>query len=376
MNDLIEKVKKNHILSKDEIVELLNSDGKELFQAADEIRKEYVGDEVHLRALIEFSNICKRNCKYCGLRADNKNADRYRLSKEQILDYAKKAISYGYRTIVMQSGEDAYYSAEYLAEIIKDIKALTPTPAITLSIGERTYEEYKILKAAGANRFLLRIETTDRNLYKKLHPNMDFDNRVRCLNDLKSLGYELGTGCLVGLPDQTTESLANDILFFKEIGADMVGIGPFIPHPDTPLKGSDGGTFDMAIKVMAITRLLMPQINIPATTAMETLNPNGRLIALQSGANVVMPNATEGDFRKKYEIYPGKICINDSPAKCRGCIQSKIESIGRTISLDQGNSKIYGGNSYPLTHTPSPAGRGKLEIDKNIEGVIEKIQKA
>lgn len=336
MQEIIEKAKSTHNLTKEAIVELLKNDNETLFKAADEVRKEFVGDEVHLRALLEFSNICRCNCYYCGLRGENKLAERYRLTKEEIIDLARKAVLYGYRTIVMQSGEDLFFTADYLAEILREIKKLTPTPAITLSIGERTYEEYKILKEAGADRFLLRIETTDRELYKKLHPNMDFDNRVRCLKDLKKLGYEVGTGSLIGLPDQTLESIADDILFFKEIGADMIGVGPFIPHKETPLKDAKGGTFELARKVMAIIRLLMPDINIPATTAMETLNPNGRLIALQSGANVVMPNATEGDYRRKYEIYPGKICVNDSPAQCRGCITSKIEAIGRTISKEQG----------------------------------------
>ena len=336
MQNIIEKAKITHTLSKEEIIELLKNDSDDLFKAADEVRKEYVGDEVHLRALLEFSNICRCNCFYCGLRGENKSAERYRLSKEEIINLAKKAVSYGYRTIVMQSGEDLFFTADYLAEILREIKQLIPTPAITLSIGERTYEEYKTLKEAGADRFLLRIETTDKDLYKKLHPNMDFENRVRCLKDLKALGYEMGTGSLVGLPGQTLESIADDILFFKEIGADMIGVGPFIPHKETPLKDAQGGTFELARKVMAIVRLLMPDINIPATTAMETLNPNGRLLALQSGANVVMPNATEGDYRRKYEIYPGKICVNDSPAQCRGCISSKIESIGRTISKERG----------------------------------------
>lgn len=339
MNNIIEKAKTTHLLSKSEIVELLKSDNDELFVSADEIRKKFVGDEVHLRALIEFSNICRCNCFYCGLRSENKYAERYRMSKDEILDLAAKAVSYGYRTIVMQSGEDAFYTAETLADILRKMKSLKPEPAITLSIGERSYDEYKILKEAGADRFLLRIETTDRELYKKLHPNMDFDNRVRCLKDLKSLGYEMGTGSLIGLPNQTLDSIADDILFFKEIEADMIGVGPFIPHKETPLKDEKGGTFELARKVMAIIRLLMPDINIPATTAMETLNPNGRLLALQSGANVVMPNATEGDYRKKYEIYPGKICINDSPAQCRNCIEGKINSIGRTISKDKGFRK-------------------------------------
>ena len=245
----------------------------------------------------------------------------------------------GYKTIVLQSGEDEYYTTEKMCEIIGGIKEFDA--ALTLSIGERSYEDYKAFKDAGADRYLIRIETTDRELYRQMHPNMDFDNRLKCLKDLRKLEYEVGTGCLVGLPNQTTESLANDILFFKEIEADMVGIGPFIPHPQTPLKDCVQGSFELALKVMALTRLMLPKINIPATTAMETLNPNGRILALQSGANVVMPNVTNTDYRAKYEIYPNKICINDSPDKCRGCIEGKIKSIGRTIAKDRGTSKQY-----------------------------------
>ena len=287
--------------------------------------------------MVEFSNICKQQCKYCGLQCTNKNIDRYRILKDEILGYVKNAIELGYKTIVLQSGEDEYYTVDNMVEIIRAIKEYDV--ALTLSIGEKTYEEYKAYKEAGADRYLLRIETTDENLYKTMHPNMSLDNRKRCLNDLKTLGYEVGTGCLVGLPNQTIESLAEDILFFKEINADMVGIGPFIPHPDTPLKDEIGGTFEMALKVMALTRLMLPDINIPATTAMETLNPNGRIIALQSGANVVMPNVTNKEYRKKYEIYPNKICINENPNQCSNCIKNKIKSIGRSVSTDFGFRK-------------------------------------
>ena len=327
--------------SKQEIIDILKDDSKNewLFSLADKVRRENVGDEVHLRGLVEFSNICKRTCKYCGLRCENKNIERYRIKPEDIVYYAQKAVEMGYKTIVLQSGEDSFFSKDVMCEIIKEIKKLDV--ALTLSIGERSFEDYKAFKEAGADRYLIRIETTDRNLYKKMHPNMDFDNRVRCLRDLKKLGYETGTGCLVGLPEQTIESLADDILFFKEIGADMVGIGPFIVHPDTPLKDFKNGDFILALKVMALTRILLPDINIPATTAMETLNPNGRIIALQSGANVVMPNVTTREFRKKYEIYPGKICVNENPDKCRGCIEAKIKSIGRIISTEYGISKHY-----------------------------------
>lgn len=325
--------------SKQEIIEILKDESQNewLFSFADKIRYENVGDEVHLRGLIEFSNICKSTCKYCGLRCENKNIERYRIQPEDIIFYAQKAVDMGYKTIVLQSGEDKFFSKDVMCEIIKEIKKLDV--ALTLSIGERSFEEYKAFQDSGADRYLIRIETTDRNLYSQMHPNMDFDNRVRCLKDLKALGFETGTGCLVGLPGQTVESLADDILFFKEIGADMVGIGPFIAHPDTPLKDCSNGDFMIALKVMALTRILLPDINIPATTAMETLNPNGRIIALQSGANVVMPNVTTKEFRKKYEIYPGKICVNENPDKCRGCIEAKIKSIGRSISRDYGFRK-------------------------------------
>lgn len=322
--------------SRNDIIEILKDDSNNdwLFSLADKTREEYVGDEVHLRGLIEFSNICKRQCKYCGLRCEDKFIDRYRISKENIISYAEHAVNMGYKTIVLQSGEDEYYNTDLMCEIIEGIKKLGV--ALTLSIGEKTYEEYKAFKEAGADRYLIRIETTDKTLYNQMHPNMDFDNRVRCLEDLGRLGYEVGTGCLVGLPNQTIESLADDILFFKKINADMVGIGPFIPHPHTPLKDSATGSFTLALKVMALTRILLKDINIPATTAMETLNPNGRIIALQSGANVVMPNVTTTEYRAKYEIYPNKICINENPDKCKGCISAKIQSIGRTISTSFG----------------------------------------
>ncbi|EGT0691603.1 [FeFe] hydrogenase H-cluster radical SAM maturase HydE [Clostridium perfringens] len=332
MNTIIQKAKETHELSRDEIIALLKdySINEELFKAADEVRKKYLGDEVHLRGLIEFTNICKRNCMYCGLRRDNKNLNRYRLSHEEIIDFAKKAVGYGYKTLVLQGGEDDYYTVERLVPIVKDLKALGV--ALTLSIGERPFEEYEALKKAGADRFLLRIETTDRELYEELDPGMSHENRIQCLKNLRKLGYEVGSGCLVGLPGQKIESLADDILFFKELDVDMNGIGPFIPNEDTPLKDAEGGQFELALKVMAIVRLLLPDINIPATTAMETLNKQGRVIALQCGANVVMPNVTEGEYRKLYALYPGKICTGDTPAHCRGCISGKIRGIGRIVS--------------------------------------------
>lgn len=323
--------------SRNEIIEILKNDSKNewLFSLADQIRKEYKGDEVHLRGLIEFSNICKCRCKYCGLRSENKNIQRYRIT--DIIESAKNAVKLGYKTIVLQSGEDSFYTKEIMCEIIKELKKFDI--ALTLSIGERSFEDLKAFRESGADRYLIRIETTDRKLYEKMHPRMDFDNRMRCLKDLKKLGYEVGTGCLVGLPEQSIESLADDIMFFKEIDADMIGIGPFIAHPQTPLKDEPNGNFTLALKVMALTRILLKDINIPATTAMETLNPSGRIIALQSGANVVMPNVTPLEYRKKYEIYPNKICLNEEPEHCRKCIENKINSIGRTVSKNYGFRK-------------------------------------
>lgn len=325
--------------TKKEIVDILKDDRQNewLFSLADKVRRENVGDEVHLRGLIEFSNICHCFCKYCGLRCENKELDRYRILPDDIVKYAQKAVEMGYKTIVLQSGEDAFYTRKILCDIIKRIKEFDV--ALTLSIGERSFDDYKAFRDCGADRYLIRIETTDKDLYKKMHPNMSFDNRVRCLKDLRKLGFEVGTGCLVGLPEQTVESLADDVLFFKEINADMVGIGPFIAHPHTPLKDMPNGNFTLALKVMALTRILLKNINIPATTAMETLNPNGRIIALQSGANVVMPNVTTTEYRAKYEIYPNKICINENPSQCFHCISGKIKSIGRTVSTGYGFRK-------------------------------------
>ena len=333
---MIAEAEHTHRLTKEAILILLGDPAasEPLFAAADRVRHRYIGPQVELRGLIEFSNICKQNCLYCGLRRDNREISRYRLDEKTILDFGQRAAELGYKTLVLQSGEDDFFSSERLSFVLSELKKLGV--ALTLSIGEKTREEYAALRAAGADRYLLRIETTDKALYEKLDPGMSWDNRVRCLRDLKELGFEVGTGSLVGLPGQSMESLARDLLFFKELDVDMVGIGPFIPNPDTPLAAAAGGTFDLACRMMALTRLLLPEANIPATTAMETLQPNGRMLALQRGANVVMPNVTDTDYRKLYMLYPGKICLNDAPADCRNCVTEKIEGIGRTISQDQG----------------------------------------
>ncbi len=321
-------------MNKEEIINTLKSDNSDLLIKANNIRKQYVGDEIHLRGLIEFSNICSRTCFYCGLRYENHNINRYRLSKEEIINLATIGKNAGLQTIVLQSGEDNYFNSKTLCQIIEKIKSLDV--AVTLSIGEKTYQEYKDYKNAGADRYLLRIETTDKNLYKTLHPNMSFEHRMECLYNLKELGYETGTGCLVGLPNQTIESLADDILFFKKLDADMIGIGPFIPHPGTPLGNSNIDlikNLNLSIRVMAITRILLKDINIPATTAMESIHPNGRIIALKSGANVIMPNITDELHKKEYEIYPDK--NNES----LDTLITKIKSINRLIANNKGFRK-------------------------------------
>ena len=337
MKKLIEKAKNTHSLSREELVSLLwdTTCSDELFAAADDVRRQYVGDEIHLRALIEFSNFCKNNCCYCGLRRDNKNIERYRIDENTIFLLAEHAArNMGLKTIVLQSGEDMFFTQEKLCNIIRKIKTLDV--ALTLSIGEKTLEDYQAYKAAGADRFLLRIETTDKDLYLRHDPGMSFENRVQCIKNLGLAGLEIGSGVLVGLPGQKIESYADDILFFKAINADMIGIGPFIPHPDTPLKDAAGGTLETALKVMALTRLLLPDINIPATTAMETLAPNGQTKALQAGANVIMPNVTLTQYRKHYELYPGKSSTNYTPDESLRQVREKIASIGRTVSQGKG----------------------------------------
>ncbi|MBO5948654.1 [FeFe] hydrogenase H-cluster radical SAM maturase HydE [bacterium] len=333
MKNLIEKVKLTHILSKEEIVQILSNDdlNDELFFASNEIRKKYVGNEIYLRALIEFSNICSNNCLYCGIRAQNNNITRYKLSCEDIIATAQKASELGFKTVVLQSGEGKIFSDEEMIKIISEIKKFDV--AVTLSIGEKTFEQYKLYKNAGADRFLLRIETTDKNLYEKMHPKMNFENRVQCLKNLKMLGYEVGTGCLVGLPNQTLESLADDLLFFKELDADMIGLGPFIATCNTPLEKEKNGSFLLARKMVALVRLLMPDVNIPATTAMETLLPNGRKLILQSGANVIMPNITPQSAREQYAIYSDKAGID---AYNLEKLKEEFKEIGRSISNSKG----------------------------------------
>jgi iron-only hydrogenase maturation rSAM protein HydE len=340
--ELFAKISREEPLTSDELVALLSLDRPEdveqLYAKADRIRQKYVGNDVHLRGLIEFSNICRKNCCYCGIRSGNAKISRYRMTSPEIIMSANLVKALGYKTVVLQSGEDPYYSRDMLANLIEEIKKETGL-AITLSIGERSRDEYQQLFDAGADRFLLRFETSNPALYKKLHPDSAYEQRMQILIWLKEIGYQVGSGIMIGLPGQTKEDLAQDILKFRELDLDMIGVGPFISHPDTPLAGSANGTAEMTLKVIALTRIVTLNTHIPATTALATLRPaDGREKALQAGANVVMPNVTPLKYRELYELYPEKICVNEAAEQCHSCIRQRIFKVGRSISNDYGHS--------------------------------------
>ncbi len=312
-------------------------DALQLYKAADEVRSKFMGDEVHLRGLIEFSNYCRCNCRYCGLRRGNRKLERYRLSPDEITATALKAEELGYRTVVLQSGEDLWFTPERIGEIVKVIKEQTSL-AVTLSVGERDENTYRLWRESGADRCLLRIETTDPALFKALHPEDRLEDRIACLFTLRELGYQLGTGVMTGLPGQTVESLARDIIWMHELGAEMIGVGPFIPHPDTPLENERGGTVEQTLRLIAVLRLVFPYVHLPATTAMGTLDPQGREKALEAGANVWMPNVTPQKVRPQYELYPNKICIGEDAGDCRACVGLRLMSVGRRIAKGRGDA--------------------------------------
>ncbi|MDD5311350.1 MAG: [FeFe] hydrogenase H-cluster radical SAM maturase HydE [Candidatus Omnitrophica bacterium] len=304
---------------------------RELYDLADGVRKKYAGDAILLRGLVEFSNYCAKSCYYCGLNASNKSLERYRLTKEEILNSVSQIAACKIKTVVLQSGEDPALKPEWLAALIKEIKSRYDI-AVTLSVGERPREDYKLWKDAGADRYLLKIETSDKKLYDSLHCGMDFEDRLRCLRDLKGLGYETGSGIMVGLPGQTLRSIAADILFFKEWDFDMIGIGPFIPHGKTPLADNTAGDVNLVLKTLALTRIVTKRANLPATTALGSLSKDFRVEGLKAGANVLMPNFTPAPYKKLYEIYPNKRCISESAGSCAPCMESLAASIGRTIA--------------------------------------------
>ncbi|MDR3540387.1 MAG: [FeFe] hydrogenase H-cluster radical SAM maturase HydE [Desulfosporosinus sp.] len=343
--NLLEKAYQTNDLTREEITYLLENitpaDREILYSLALKTKQAYYGDKVFLRGLIEFSNICRQDCLYCGIRASNAKVERYRLTPEEILACCDQGYKLGYRTFVLQSGEDLWYTEEILVELISAIRKSYPEAAITLSIGERSPETYQRLFAAGANRFLMRHETASAELYEKIHPTMHFEKRRACLNALKELGYQVGAGFMVGLPGQTPADLADDLRYLKEFHPDMIGIGPFIPHSETPLGAEKGGTLEDTLVMVALARLLIPDSLIPATTALGTLNPQGRELALKAGANVVMPIITPTSVRKQYELYENKICGDDHPEDCRYCIERRIQEAGFEADLGRGDSRQF-----------------------------------
>lgn len=298
---------------------------EQLAKMADNVTKQIHGERVHLRAIIEFSNYCKCNCLFCGIRRGNRKLPRYRMKKEEIIKVAEEAAKEGFKTIVLQSGEDPLWNAKKLSEVVKEIKKFNV--AVTLSVGELSYNDYAILKEAGADRYLLKFETSDEALFKKLKPDTTLEKRIQCLRWLKEIGYETGSGIIVGLPGQSLESIAQDIAVMKELKLDMVGIGPFIPHPETPLAQYPSGSAFLTLKVLAITRLVLPKANIPATTALGSLSPTFRLKAFYCGANVLMPDITPTIYRRLYEIYPGKTHSKSSYSYWK----DTLKSLGKDI---------------------------------------------
>ncbi|MBQ6907944.1 MAG: [Clostridia bacterium] len=287
---------------------------------------------------IEISNICKNDCYYCGIRRSNKNCQRYRLSEEEILACCEEGEKLGFKTFVLQGGEDAFFTDEFLTDLIKKIKNRHKGCAVTLSLGERSRKSYELLKEAGADRYLLRHETADKAHYEKLHPKkMSFENRMNCLKTLKELGYQVGCGFMVGSPYQTAETIAKDLKFIEEFKPDMCGIGPFIPHKDTPFADKTAGTLEMTCYLLSIIRLIKPNILLPSTTALGTINEKGRELGILAGANVVMPNLSPVSVRKKYELYDNKICTGEESAECRRCLENRMKNIGYEIVTDRGD---------------------------------------
>ena len=342
MDNLVLKLLKEKNLNNNEMKYLLETDlyDDKLYAEADRIRQEVYGKSVYIRGLIEFSNYCKNDCLYCGIRRSNEKTERYRLTKEDILSCCESGYELGFRTFVLQSGEDLYYTDDIICDIIKEIHNRYPDCAITLSIGEKSYESYKRYYDCGAVRYLLRHETADEEHYKRLHPSvMSYENRKRCLYDLKKIGYQVGSGFMVGSPYQTTENLIADLRFLQELSPDMIGIGPYISHRFTPFKDMENGMLKMTLKLISILRLMFPYALIPATTSLGTIAPNGRELGLSCGANVIMPNLSPVSVRKSYDLYDNKICTGEEAAECKSCLDIRVKNAGYEIVSDIGNVK-------------------------------------
>ncbi len=341
MKSLIKKLEKTNKLNKEEwlfVLENADSYREFIIEKAKKIRDKSYGRDVFIRGLIEFTNYCRKDCLYCGIRCSNKNVSRYRLDKGDILSCCDEGYSLGFRTFVLQGGEDLHFSDDEMCSIISLIKEKYPDCAVTLSVGERERETYKKYYDAGADRFLLRHETASPEHYSKLHPEgTTLENRLRCLNDLKDIGFQVGCGMMVGSPYQTNDNLAEDMLFIQEFKPHMVGIGPFISHKDTPFKNEPNGSADKTILLVALTRIMLPNVLLPATTALGTLDDTGREKAILAGANVVMPNLSPVSVRKKYMIYDNKISTGDEAAESLGNLKKRIEKIGYNIVESRGD---------------------------------------
>lgn len=340
---LIDKLEQDRSLTREEWTELIRNRTPEtagyLLERAREIRIRHYGYDVYIRGLIEFTNYCKNDCYYCGIRKGNHNADRYRLSKEDILECCAQGYELGFRTFVLQGGEDGWYTDERLADIVASIRSGWTDCAITLSAGERSRESYRILREAGADRYLLRHETYDSRHYGMLHPpSLSAEHRQKCLWDLKELGYQVGTGFMVGSPFQTPENLADDMLFLTKLNPQMVGIGPFIPHHDTPFSDKKAGTPELTLFMLGLIRLLLPKVLLPSTTALGSITPNGREQGILAGANVVMPNLSPAQFREKYLLYDNKLCTGSEAAESLKDLNSRMESIGYHVTVARGDS--------------------------------------
>lgn len=345
MRNLIDQLAGNRDLTDSEFVDLLTKmteeDASYLYERARAAQIDSYGKTVFLRGLIEFTNICRNDCYYCGIRRSNQNADRYRLSEEQILQCCRQGYALGFRTFVLQGGEDPFYSDERMVPIVRAIRQAYPDCAITLSLGERSRDSYQALFDAGADRYLLRHETANEDHYRFLHPaELRLQNRKECLFALREIGYQVGAGMMIGAPGQTTEHLVEDLRFLQELRPHMIGIGPFIPHKDTPFHAEQPGALSDTLHLLAILRLLFPQVLLPATTALGTIHPQGRELGILAGANVIMPNLSPTNVRGKYLLYDGKICTGDEAAECHRCMERRMEKIGYHISVERGDSKI------------------------------------
>lgn len=341
--ELIDRLEQDKSLQKEEWIHVIEDDSEENRKYAAEkaraLGDAYYGKEIFVRGLIEFTNYCKNDCYYCGIRCSNSNANRYRLREEDILACCAEGDRLGFRTFVLQGGEDPYYTDDKIVDIVREIKRRYPEHAVTLSIGERERESYERFFAAGADRYLLRHETANDTHYRKLHPeSMSLSYRKQCLRDLKEIGYQTGCGFMVGSPGQTAADLAEDFLFIHELHPEMIGIGPFIPHQDTPFANETQGTLEQTLYLLSLLRIMQPDVLLPATTALATIHPRGRELGILAGANVLMPNLSPVAVRAKYSLYDGKVCTGDEAAECRNCLERRVESVGYHTVVARGDN--------------------------------------